>query len=167
LNLPHPGPTSRAFRHLNLRQLLRSWYIFFFQIPRLPEWLLSRNNFALLRQGMKASSLLGAFTDEDLDRYARAWAQPGALSAMLGWYRAVMQTGLSPSRTRGLVHRIKVPTLILWGEHDPALEVALAEQSMAWLDDGKLIRFPEATHWVHEDLPEEITQHLLRHFGSE
>jgi pimeloyl-ACP methyl ester carboxylesterase len=60
-----------------------------------------------------------------------------------------------------------VPTVILWGERDAALGAELAEQSTAWLDSGSLVRFPNATHWVHEDLPEEITRELLAHFGAD
>src|SRR5438270_403059 len=73
----------------NLRQYMRSWYIAYFQLPRLTEWSLSRNHFALLRRGLQRTSLPGAFTDEDLERHVEAWSQPGALAAMLGWYRAV------------------------------------------------------------------------------
>ena len=148
----------------NLRQLRRSAYIFLFQLPRLPEWLLSRNDFARLRWLMRASSRRGTFTDEDLERYRDAWSRPGALSASIGWYRALGRTMLAGGR--GLhVGRVSVPTLILWGERDAALGVELAKQSAAWLDRGALVRFPTATHWVHEDLPEEITRRLLGHFG--
>jgi pimeloyl-ACP methyl ester carboxylesterase len=164
LNVPHPAPIANALRGGDLRQMLKSWYIFFFQIPRFPEWALSRSSFAVMRRMMIASSRPGTFTGGVLDDYREAWARPGALSAMIGWYRALMRTAL---HTRGAAfnRRITMPTVILWGEHDIALRVELAEQSLAWLDDGKLIRFPLATHWVHEDFPAEITQHLLAHFG--
>ena len=164
LNVPHPAVMRRALTGRNLRQLRRSAYIFLFQLPRLPEWLLSRNDFARLCWLMRASSRRGTFTDEDLERYREAWSRPGALSATIGWYRALGRTMLAGGR--GLhVGRVGVPTLILWGERDAALGVELAEQSAAWLDRGALVRFPKATHWAHEDLPEEITRRLLGHFG--
>lgn len=164
LNVPHPAPIARALRGGSLRQMFKSWYIFFFQIPWFPEWVLSRSRFAVMRRMMIASSRPGTFTSEVLDYYREAWARPGALSAMVGWYRALMRTAL---QTGGAAfnRRITMPTVILWGERDVALRVELAEQSLAWLDHGKLIRFPLATHWVHEDFPLEITQHLLDHFG--
>jgi pimeloyl-ACP methyl ester carboxylesterase len=165
LNVPHPAPIASALRGGDIRQIIKSWYIFIFQIPRLPEWLLSRSDFAFMRRMMRASSKPGTFTGEVLEYYRTAWGQPGALSAMLGWYRALMRTGLRGSGSTALNRRITMPTVILWGERDVALRVELAEQSLAWLDNGKLIRFPLATHWVHEDFAEEVTQHLLAHFG--
>jgi pimeloyl-ACP methyl ester carboxylesterase len=163
LNVPHPTVMRRALSGHNLRQLRRSWYILFFQLPRLPEWLLSRRNFARLRWLMRASSRRGTFTDEDMQRYREAWSRPSALSASIGWYRALARTIVAGGRGARL-GRVSVPTLILWGERDAALGVELAEQSAALLDRGTLVRFPEATHWVHEDLPEEITRRLLAHF---
>jgi pimeloyl-ACP methyl ester carboxylesterase len=166
LNVPHPAVMRRALSGRNLRQMRRSAYIFLFQLPRLPEWLLSRNDFALLCWLLRASSRRGTFTDEDMGRYREAWSRPGALSASIGWYRALVRTILAGGRTLR-VGRVSVPTLILWGERDAALGVELAEQSTAWLDSGSLVRFPNATHWVHEDLPEEITRRLLAHFGAD
>jgi pimeloyl-ACP methyl ester carboxylesterase len=155
----------RALSGRNFRQMRRSWYILFFQIPRIPEWLLSRRGFARLRWLMRASSRRGTFTDQDLARYREAWSRPGSLSASIGWYRALGRTIFAGRRSLR-VGRVSVPTLILWGERDAALGVELAEQSTAWLDSGSLVRFPNATHWVHEDLPAEITRELLAHFGA-
>jgi pimeloyl-ACP methyl ester carboxylesterase len=168
LNMPHLTVMARALRGGSLRQMLRSWYIFFFQIPRLPERLLAGNDFLGLERILYAGALRGTFTPVDVEYYKRAWAQPGALPAMLGWYRAM----LHPSATRHLrPHagdaRIRVPTLVLWGERDLALCAELAEQSLALVDDGRLVRYPQATHWVHQDLPEDVTARLLEHFGQE
>ncbi len=164
LNVPHPAVMARALRGGSLRQMRRSSYIFLFQLPFLPEWLLSRGHFARLTRLLRASSRRGTFTDRDLARYREAWSRPGALAASLGWYRALARTLLTRSGTVR-VGRIGVPTLILWGERDAALGVELAEQSTAYLDDGALLRFPGATHWVHEDIPDEITGHLLEYFS--
>jgi len=166
LNVPHPAVMQRALSGGNLRQMRRSWYILVFQLPRLPEWFLSRNDFARLRWLMRASSRRGTFTDEDLGRYRKACSRPGALSASIGWYRALGRTIVTGRRSLH-VGRVSVPTLILWGERDAALCVELAEQSTAWLDNGSLVRFPNATHWVHEELPDEITGKLLAHFGAD
>jgi pimeloyl-ACP methyl ester carboxylesterase len=166
VNLPHPAPMVRALRGRILRQTLMSWYIFFFQIPRLPEWLLSRNDFAAMRRMMRASAMPGTFSEEDLDHYRDTWARPGALTAMIGWYRALLQQSPKGGDTRRLaLSRIPMPTLMLWGERDPALHVDLAVESLRWLDQGRLIRFPQATHWLHEDLPGEVTRLLMEHFA--
>ncbi|MEP7359318.1 MAG: alpha/beta hydrolase, partial [Anaerolineales bacterium] len=125
-NLPHPLALASALRHLNLRQYLRSWYIALFQIPRLPEWLLGRGDFAVLRQLRHATTRPEAFTEEDIERYASAWAQPGALAAMLGWYRAAGRSGRQVMATRADFETIHPPTRILWGARDVALGVELA-----------------------------------------
>ena len=177
LNVPHPAPMMRALLGGNPRQIARSWYIFFFQIPDLPEWTLRRHGFADMHRMMRGSSRgssrgsrdnLGGgqpetFSDLDLARYQTAWAQPGALHAMIGWYRALLQRNLRENRQRSQT-RVRVPTLILWGEQDVALGVELAEESCDWVDDVELIRFPNATHWVHEEEAEAVTQALLAHF---
>lgn len=165
LNVPHPGPMGRALFGGNVRQMLASWYIAFFQLKWLPEWMLRRDHYAALRSGLQRSARRGAISDADLEVYARAWAQPGALTAMLGWYRGLRGMFAVDERQRWL-KRIAAPTVILWGERVFALRVELAEESVYWLEQGRLVRLPGATHWVAEDLPESITQHLLAHLRA-
>ena len=87
LNMPHPAVMRRTlFR--SRRQLRRSQYILFFQIPLLPEWLLARDDYRALTVTLQRSSRPGAFSEDDLDRYRTAYDQPGALAGMLSWYRA-------------------------------------------------------------------------------
>jgi pimeloyl-ACP methyl ester carboxylesterase len=163
-NLPHPLALLAAIQHFNWRQYLRSWYFAFFQVPRLPEWLFSRRDFALLRQLRTATERPNAFTEVDIERCVAAWAQPGALTAMLGWYRATGRSGRHVAETRTQFERIKPPALILWGERDVALGVELAEASVAYLADGRLVRFPQSSHWLLAEQPEAVNQNLLEHF---
>jgi pimeloyl-ACP methyl ester carboxylesterase len=167
LNVPHPAIGVRSVMRGNLRQLVRSAYIYFFQIPWVPEWLLRRRDSALMRRSMATSARPGTFGPADLDRYVRLWSEPGALAAMLAWYRAFM---------RGVLRRgwpalplpppYRMPALLLWGEQDVALGVELAEQSARLLENGRLVRLPAATHWVQHDFPAVVTQHLLAHLAS-
>ena len=163
INLPHPLALADALAGFNLRQSLRSWYIAYFQLPRVPEWSLSRNQYALLKRALQRTSLPGAFTDEDLARHVEAWSQPGALTAMLGWYRAVWQSRRQLLASRAHFNRITTPALILWGERDLALGVELAEASVPHLADGRLVRYPELTHWLPAEAPGEVTKQLLAH----
>ena len=163
INLPHPLALAEALAHGNWRQALRSWYIAFFQIPRLPEWLLRRNESALLRRTLRGSARPGAYSDADLAEHVAAWSQPGALSAMLGWYRAVWRSRRLVLASRPQFERIAAPTLILWGEQDVALGVELAEASRRYLSDGRLVRFPQASHWLPKEQPQVVAQHLLAH----
>lgn len=114
----------------------------------------------LLRALMRRSSAPGSFTEADLDVYAREWLRPGAVSAMLNWYRALAQL----PRERH-PPKIVAPTLILWGERDQALQTGLAEASLDLCERGRLQRFPQATHWVQHDAPEAVNAALIDFLG--
>jgi pimeloyl-ACP methyl ester carboxylesterase len=165
-NLPHPLAFQSAFQHFNLRQYLRSLYAVFFQIPAVPEWLMRRRDFGLMRKLPNYTVRPDAFTAGDMDRYVSAWSQPGALTAMLGWYRAFGRSGQQVAATRAQFEVIKPRTLILWGERDVALGIELAEASVPYLADGRLVRFPQSTHWLLAELPDQVNEHLLQHFGG-
>ena len=156
-NVPHPQVMDSYLRtHPN--QMMKSWYAFFFQIPGLPEWAVKLNNWNFL-----ISAMPDDFTEEERDRYRKAWNQPGAMTGMINWYRATMrrlgQSTVSP--------KIQVPTLILWGRQDPHISYEMAPLSVELCEDGRLITFEDATHWVLHDEPEATSKHLIRHFSNE
>jgi len=155
LNAPHPV-AFRRFIGRSPRQMLKSWYTFFFQIPWLPEALLRQGNWKRLKRALGRTSLPGAFSQADLDEYARAWSQPEAITAMINWYRAPLPGSASSSDSR-----ISVPTLIVWGARDSALDRRLADASLACCDRGRLEFVEEATHWVQHDRPESVNRVLL------
>jgi pimeloyl-ACP methyl ester carboxylesterase len=160
INLPHPLAMADAVARGNLLQYLRSWYVGLFQVPRFPEWLLGRSGFALLMRGLTATGRRGAFSPEVLARHAEAWAQPGALSAMLGWYRAVWRSRAQVLASRAQFEHIAAPTLILWGERDLALGAELAVASPKYCANARLVRFPEASHWVPAEMPQEVVRQI-------
>ncbi len=162
LNVPHPTVINRMLRS-NFAQLRKSWYIFFFQIPWLPETLASLNHWRAGLQMLKASSRPDTFSEADLDRYREAWAQPGAYTAMLNWYRALVQR--RPD-TRLASVRISVPTLLIWGVQDVALGREMAQPSIDLCDDGRLVFIEEATHWVQHDEPARVNQLLLEFLAT-
>lgn len=164
-NVPHLAVMARALLGGNSKQMRRSWYIAYFQIPLLPEWALAQNNYQNLWRAMRNTAVRGTFTEADHAEYIKAWAQPGALSAMLGWYRGLKSFAGAEMRQR-YARRIAPPTVIVWGEQDFALGVELAEESLNWLENGRLVKYPQATHWVVDELPEQVTQELLRHFAD-
>jgi epoxide hydrolase 4 len=84
LNGPYLA-AARGYARSHPGQMLKSWYIGLFQVPWLPERLLSASDFAWLRQALTRTSQPGAFQADDLEHYRKAWAQPGALTAMLNW----------------------------------------------------------------------------------
>lgn len=167
LNVPHPAVMLHTVRS-SLRQILKSWYIFYFQIPWLPEWMMRRGNYAPMRKMMRSSSKEDTFSAQDLEEYVKAWSLPGALTAMLHWYRALFRQALvSPGRATGVsqAQRVHVPTLMLWGARDIALSRQMAQPSIDLCDEGRLIFFENATHWVQHDEPDGVSQILASFFG--
>lgn len=156
INVPHPAVAKRFLKR-DFEQMRRSLYALFFQIPWLPETLLRMGNWHLAASGICRSGRPNAFTDEDIEKYKEAWSQPGAMTAMLNWYRAAVS--YQPEITNGM--GVKVRTLILWGVQDFALSRRMARPSLDYCEDGNLIFFPEATHWVQREEADEVNRHLL------
>ena len=158
LNVPHPARFLEGL--LSPMQLLRSSYIFFFQIPRLPEKVIRAGDFALLRAVLGRDPVQSeAFAAEDIERYVEAIARPGALTATLNYYRALLR---KPGETRALLQRVEAPVLVIWGERDRFLSRRLAEPPHLWVPNlVRLKRLPDASHWVAEDRPLEVNTLLL------
>ncbi len=165
LNVPHPAYTlepglMRAAGVAPWRQLLRSWYVFFFQLPWLPELALSAGNFALVRRTLRRDPVhRGTLTEEDIERYVEALAQPGALTAAVNYYRALLRR--NPLGVRARLRRIEVPVLVIWGEQDRYLEAGLARPPRRWVSNARVERLPDASHWVQLDRPERVNALLL------
>jgi pimeloyl-ACP methyl ester carboxylesterase len=156
LNAPHPAAFRREMR--NPRQWLRSWYMFFFQLPYLPEWWLQANHYALLESMMRLQPARpGAFTEDDIRRYKEALAQPGARTATVNWYRALFRY---PGEMKE-VKPILAPTLLVWGERDPYLGVNMTRGLERWVPDLRVVRLPGVSHWVQNDEPAEVNRLLL------
>ena len=162
LNVPHPDVMTR-FVLGNSVQRKKSWYVFFFQIPILVEWILRRKNFDALANMLVQSGRLGTFTEQDLAEYKKAWSQPGALTGMLNWYRAAVRRGLRGSWNPHKLppRRVQVPTLMLWGKHDAALSYEMVKPSIELCDSGEVVTFERATHWVQHDAAGEVNQKLI------
>jgi pimeloyl-ACP methyl ester carboxylesterase len=161
LNVPHPAVLVQTLRK-NLAQLRKSWYMFFFQIPWLPEWGLGRKDAQGACDLLRRSGKSDTFSDEDLHFYRQAWLQPGALTAMINWYRAIIRSELGNifKKPSGLP-RIPVPILMLWGKKDVALGYEMAQPSIDLCRNGRLVFFENATHWVQHDEAEQVNQYLL------
>ncbi len=157
-NVPHPEVMQQYIRK-NLAQLRKSWYAFFFRIPKIPEWFVRRRNWNRL-----ISAMAKGLSKEEQDRYREAWAQENAITSMINWYRAMKVRSSSKSRTST---RITVPTLILWGKQDPHLSYEMAQLSVDVCESGQLITFEEASHWVHQDEPDRFNQLMIDHFKKE
>ena len=158
LNVPHPS-VMRKFLSTRPRQLFRSWYMFFFQLPWLPETLFSAFNFRVGERALLRSSRSGTFTAEDLAQYRMAWSQPGSLSGMINWYRALFRTRLKfPDKT------VRIATRILWGERDAFLLAEMARESLRYCTSAELVTFANATHWLQHEDPARVSELLIDFF---
>ena len=155
LNCPH----GRAFQEVlrkSPRQVLRSWYMGAFQMPWLPEKLLGAKGARRLGGAMRGTARRGAFSREDMEQYREAWLQPGALTAMINWYRAGLRYP-PPKHTNA----IEPPTLLIWGEQDTALGTEFIDPIARPCRDIRVERLPDASHWVQHEEPDQVNRLLL------
>jgi len=157
LNVPHLAVMFRTVWR-SWTQMRKSWYIFFFQIPRLPEASLRRKGWTNAIRALKGSARRGAFSAEDIAGYRAAWSQPGAITGMINWYRAA---GRTQGKLRSL-GRITVPTLMIWGAKDLALGREMAQPSIDLCDRGRLVFIEEAGHFVQHEEPARVNELLLQ-----
>ncbi len=163
LNVPHPRRLLAGLRHP--RQLAKSWYMFAFQLPWLPERMVRAQNWRLFRYGFEHDARPGAFPPQDIDRYIEAWSQPGATTAMINYYRAIFRQ--SPKRAEARIRRVEAPTLVIWGQRDRYLTPELAEPDRRDVPNlERVVRLPTATHWVQHDEPERVSQLLIDFFAG-
>ena len=168
MQVPPPAAWQTNF---TFRQLRHSWYMFFFQLPRLPEWWASANDFARVEKMYKETSVRSdAFTDEDIAVYKEALRQPGALTGGLNYYRANVFKSLfrggveTPKETDG---RIRVPTLFIYGEQDVAVLPETVRDVGKFVDAPyRELRIPDSGHWVQNEAIEEVNAALLDFLGT-
>ncbi|MFC4449905.1 alpha/beta fold hydrolase [Halorussus aquaticus] len=170
LNAPHPERYRRELRR-NPEQWSRSSYVLYFQLPWLPERTLGARNCAGVAEMFRETAGPDTFSETDLRRYREAACRPGALTSALDYYRAFFRENLR-REARRLVgggppdRRVRAPTLLVWGERDPALGVELTEGLERWVPDLRVERLPEATHWVQNDNPDEVSDLLVEFFEA-
>ena len=160
-------PVSVWKKNQTFKQFLASWYMFFFQIPALPEWVLSRNNFALLADSLKNSTHeKGVFSSEDIAEYKRVWREDAAMTSMLNYYRANILKRFFGADS--VEEKIKVPTLFIYGEKDHAV-LPETVRGVGEAVDAPFseIRIPDAGHWVQQEAAEIVTDSLREFLAEE
>jgi epoxide hydrolase 4 len=155
LNLPHPAKFSQGL--LSIQQLLRSSYIFFFQLPWLPELMIKNSNYAAVAKAFKGMAVdKNAFSQADLDAYKNAAAKTGALTAMLNYYRNIFRQRILKTNWGILT----VPTLMIWGEKDTALGKELTYGTEAYVQDFQIKYIANCSHWVQQEKPDLVNQYI-------
>jgi epoxide hydrolase 4 len=162
LNGPHPRRMLQGLR--TPRQLAKSWYFLFFLLPWLPELSVRARGWWGWRHLFENEARPGSYTPRDIERYVEAWSEPGAPTAMINYYRAALRQ--TPRRAEGRIRQVEAPTLVIWGQRDVHLGAQLAEPERADVPNlARVVRLPEASHWVHQDEPERVSELLVDFFS--
>jgi epoxide hydrolase 4 len=160
LNMPHPAIFARNIL-TNPAQLLRSWYVGFFQIPFLPEQIMSLNDYQFIETAFKGMAVnKQAFDKEVLDIYKKAIAKPGAKTAALNYYRNLLRSWTQIDQ-KLLNRKIKVPTLMIWGEKDTALGKETTVGTEKLVEDFTIHYISNASHWVQQEVPDQVNKYIL------
>jgi pimeloyl-ACP methyl ester carboxylesterase len=163
LNAPHLDIFLRHVRRPP--QMLRSWYVLLFRVPALPEWLLSRNDFSAVRHMFRAlPARKEAFSESTIAGYVGALAAPGALTAALNYYRALLA---GDALAFGRRARVAAETLVIWGERDPALGLELLQGVTDVAPRACIHRIPDAGHWVQNEAPDEVNRATIEFLSRE
>ena len=161
LNIPHPAKFAEGIR--TPQQLMRSSYMFLFQLPWLPELLIQSSDYQAIETALKGMAVnKSAFSKEDLSAYKDAAAKRGAMTAMLNYYRNIFAQGML-RQDWGI---LQVPTLMIWGEKDTALGKELTYGTQAYVRDFQIKYIPDASHWVQQEQPETVNQYIREFLGK-
>lgn len=153
MNVPHPACMTRELR--TWAQLKKSWYAFFFQLPWLPERMLSARGAQAVGRAFSDMAVdKNRFPAAVTDEYRRTASEPGALKAMINYYRAAMRAGAKAMNPEP--GTVDIPTLMIWGEEDTALGKATTAGTDQYVKDLTLRYLPGVSHWVQQEAPEKV-----------
>lgn len=162
LNAPHPQKFVHELAG-NLDQIRRSWFVFAFQVPGIPEWLIQQNLKGVVQNLFRETAIRkAAFTTEATKIYQQALEKPGVIASALNYYRQMLsplhwipQWGRSPDP-------ITVPTLVLWGEDDWFFSHKLVEGLEQLISvPFQLQLIPQCGHWIQQEVPQTVNRELL------
>lgn len=154
LNVPHPLVMLKNLRS-SPKQILKSWYVFFFQLPRLPEKFVSRKDYAFARQTFR----IDGFDKETIEHYIDALRVPKALTSAINYYRASIRRAAKGRLP--VIREISQKVLVIWGDKDRYLKSEMAEPPAKLVPNARVVHLPNATHWVQNDATEEVNRLLL------
>jgi epoxide hydrolase 4 len=158
LNAAHPRKLNEGLKRPN--QLRKLWYFFFFQPPGVPERTVRAGNWRFFRRYQRDAQ--PPYTPDETERYVESWSQPGAATAIINYYRAAVRQS---NQAQAQLRPISVPTLVIWGQRDRYLGPKLAEPERDDVPNlDRVERLPDASHWVHHDEPQRVTQLLIDFF---
>lgn len=158
MNVPHPAGMLRELR--KFRQLRKSWYFFFFQIPWLPERLMTLRGAKAIGDAFSSMAVdKSRFPAEVTDVYRQAALRPNAMRSAINYYRAAFRGARTAQRSDFPV--IETPTLMLWGLEDTALSKETTDGTDEHVTELTLRFLPGVSHWVQQEAPETVNAMLL------
>ena len=162
LNAPHPGVYSK-YMSKNLKQILRSWYIFFFLIKGIPELILGSSNYKILKSSiLKSSVRKESFTEKDIETYVSSW-KSGGVSGGINYYRANLSLRYWSNSNSVSFPKIKVPVLQIWAEDDIFLGKELTENTREFIDAPyRLHLIPNCGHWLQQEASAEVNRIMIK-----
>ncbi len=169
LNCPHPAVMREALlSNLSLGQLKRSWYMFFFQLPFVPEYFLTKDDAELMPRTLRAASRdRSHWTDDDVRPFRDAIQRPGTASGMLGWYREAIRSGFSKPFTPPKYPPITCDSLLLWGNADPALDFKiLVPGTEKYAPKLRVVQIEGSGHFVQSERPDEVNAELVKFLST-
>jgi pimeloyl-ACP methyl ester carboxylesterase len=158
LNGPHPVGYQQALRTWD--QFHRSWYVFFFQLPFLPELFISARDFFMVRRTFATDGVAA----EEVTPCVDALRPDGAVSAAVAYYRASIRKALTGAEPKP--RKVDQSTLVVWGEKDHYLVPALADPPADWVPNSRVVRLPDVTHWSQIEAADDVVRELRKHFAS-
>lgn len=161
LNIPHPAKFAEGLK--TPEQLQKSWYILAFQLPWLPEFIFQLNDYQAIKEAFTGMAIdKTAFSPADLKAYRDAAAKPGALTAMINYYRGIFGSLFNQPQGWEI---LDIPTLTIWGESDTALGKELTYGTEAYVSDWQIKYIPNCSHWVQQEQPELVNKYMREFLG--
>ncbi len=155
LNVPHPIEMEKGLR--TAKQLKKSWYILFFQLPGIPELTIQRDDYAYLRNTFGIDGM----PNDEIEHYVDAMRVPGAVTSAVNWYRAAMRRMFKGALPEPKV--IECPVLVIWGEKDRYLGKEMSVPPAKWVPNARVEHLADASHWVQRDAKERVNELLIEH----
>ena len=163
-------PAAVWRKNMSLHQVLRSWYMFLFQLPRIPEWMITRKNMAAIERAFTNSVIRkGSFSATEIETYKEALRQPGAITSAINYYRAnINRLASRASKSAASNDRTRVPTLFIFAEQDLAILPETVRGVAEYVDAPfRELRIKDSGHWVQNEAAQEVNAALIEFLKSE
>lgn len=156
MNIPHPARFMEVMAN-GFAQLKMSWYIMFFQLPYLPEIMVSMGDYSMIKSACKK----GPSTDEDVEAFKYSMSRPGRVTSFLNYYRAAVR--YPPPEKIG---KIESPTLMIWGTGDFALHTDNSYGTEKYCSDLTVERIEGGDHFIQQERPREVNELMSNFLAS-